>query len=347
MKPAPFKYHRAETIKDATDMLATLENARPLSGGQSLMAMMNLRYVMVDHLIDLNPVSDLAGIRIEGDRVHLGGMTRQRAVLESDEIAARAPVITEALGFVGHVQTRNRGTVGGSLAHMDPAAELMGIAALFDAEITLSSTRGERTVPIAEYPLGYMTPNIEPDEILTGVSFDLWPAGHGYDFREFAQRHGDFAIVGVGSQLTLDQSGKIDRAAVVTFESAAAGVAEELFGEAADDKILASEERLFELGDVVDLLAVRERRRRVDVPPGSRIFFSPTANGVEVFKGEAHRVDFAVTIVARGHFAMGGELLTDGFVAPQIGGEWFDVGRWWSRWRAENILQYPHATHYR
>ena len=215
MKPAPFKYHRAETIKDATDMLATLENARPLSGGQSLMAMMNLRYVMVDHLIDLNPVGDLAGIRIEGDRVYLGGMTRQRAVLESDEIAARAPVITEALGFVGHVQTRNRGTVGGSLAHMDPAAELMGIAALLDAEITLSSTRGERTVPIAEYPLGYMTPNIEPDEILTGVSFDLWPAGHGYDFREFAQRHGDFAVVGVGSQLTLDQSGKIDRAAVV------------------------------------------------------------------------------------------------------------------------------------
>ena len=154
-------------------------------------------------------------VRIDGERVHVGGMTRQRAVLESGEIAARAPVITEALGFVGHVQTRNRGTVGGSLAHMDPAAELMGIAALFDAEITLASKRGERRVPIAEYPLGYMTPNIEPDEILTSVSFDLWPVGHGYDFREFAQRHGDFAVVGVGSQLTLDQGGRIDRAAVV------------------------------------------------------------------------------------------------------------------------------------
>lgn len=215
MKPAPFKYHRAETIDDATGMLASLDNARLLSGGQSLMAMMNLRYVMVDHLIDLNPVSELAGIRIDRDRVELGGMTRQRTVLESDEIADRAPIIREALGFVGHVQTRNRGTVGGSLAHMDPAAELMGIAALYDAEITLTSTRGERTVSIADYPMGYMTPNIEPDEILTRVSFDLWPQGHGYDFREFAQRHGDFAVVGVGSQLTLDDKGEIDRAAVV------------------------------------------------------------------------------------------------------------------------------------
>ena len=215
MKPAPFRYHRAETLDDATGMLATLENARLLSGGQSLMAMMNLRYVMVDHLIDLNPVDALAGIRFDGDALRLGGMTRQRAVLECDEVAARAPVVREALGFVGHVQTRNRGTVGGSLAHMDPSAELMGLAALFDAEIAMTSRRGRRTVPIADFPLGYMTPNIEPDEVLTDVRLRLWPAGHGWDFREFAQRHGDFAVVGVGCMLSLDGEERIARAAVV------------------------------------------------------------------------------------------------------------------------------------
>lgn len=214
MKPAPFKYHRAETLDDATGMLAELENARLLSGGQSLMAMMNLRYVAVDHLIDINPVAALAGISIEDNHLRIGGMTRQRSVLESDRIVARAPIIREALGFVGHVQTRNRGTVGGSLAHMDPSAELMGLASLMDAEISMTSRGGERRVAITDYPLGYMTPNIEPDEILSEVRFDLWPDGHGWDFREFAQRHGDFAIVGVGSLLSLDNGGRIERAAV-------------------------------------------------------------------------------------------------------------------------------------
>jgi carbon-monoxide dehydrogenase medium subunit len=214
MKPAPFKYHRAETLDDATGMLAELENARLLSGGQSLMPMMNLRYVAVDHLIDINPVAALAGISIEDNHLRIGGMTRQRSVLESDRIVARAPIIREALGFVGHVQTRNRGTVGGSLAHMDPSAELMGLASLMDAEISMTSRGGERRVAITDYPLGYMTPNIEPDEILSEVRFDLWPDGHGWDFREFAQRHGDFAIVGVGSLLSLDNGGRIERAAV-------------------------------------------------------------------------------------------------------------------------------------
>ncbi len=215
MKPAPFEYHRAETLEEATGMLATLEDARLLSGGQSLMAMMNLRYVAVDHLIDLNPVKELAGFEIADDRLRIGGMTRQRALLENADLAARAPVFAEALRFVGHVQTRNRGTVGGSLAHMDPAAELMGLAALTDAEITMTSGRGTRSVAISDYPLDYMTPNIEPDEILTEVSFGLWPAGHGWDFREFAQRHGDFAQVGVGSLLSLDDDGRVARAAVV------------------------------------------------------------------------------------------------------------------------------------
>lgn len=215
MKPAPFTYHRAETLPEAAEMAATLDNARLLSGGQSLMAMMNLRYVAVDHLIDLNPVAEIAGITIDGGRVTLGAMTRQRAVLEHNGLAACCPILREALGFVGHVQTRNRGTVGGSLAHLDPAAELPGLAALLDAEITLTSRDGARTIAMADFPLGYMTPDINEGEILTSLAFDAWPPGHGWDFREFAQRHGDFAMAGAGSLIALDAGGRIGRAAVV------------------------------------------------------------------------------------------------------------------------------------
>ena len=245
MKPAPFTYHRAETLAEAAEMAAGLDNARLLSGGQSLMPMMNLRYVAVDHLIDLNPVAELAGVTIDGGRVTIGGMTRQRTVLEHDALATLCPILREALSFVGHVQTRNRGTVGGSLAHLDPAAELPGMAALFDAEITLTSRDGARTVAMADYPLGYMTPDINDGEILTSVTFDAWPAGHGWDFREFAQRHGDFAMAGVGSLVDLDGDGRIARAALVLIGVGDGplrlhDVAEMLTGETPSDALFAA-----------------------------------------------------------------------------------------------------------
>lgn len=215
MKPASFKYHRAGTVDEATDMLSTLDNARPLAGGQSLMPMMNLRYAAPEHVVDLNPIFALSGIDINAGRVTIGAMTRQRALLESDDLAKICPIIAAALGHVGHIQTRNRGTIGGSLAHLDPAAELPGMMALLDAEITVTGKDETRHIAMADFPLGYMTPNIEAHEILTGAAFDAWPEGHGWDFQEIAQRHGDFAMVGVGSLLTLDDGGCIDRAAVV------------------------------------------------------------------------------------------------------------------------------------
>jgi carbon-monoxide dehydrogenase medium subunit len=215
MKPAPFQYHRVSTLEEATDLLATLDNARLLSGGQSLMPMMNLRYVTPDHLIDLNPVVALSGVHIGGESVTIGAMTRQRAMMESCDLASICPIFREALRHVGHVQTRNRGTLGGSLAHMDPSAEIMGLAALLDAQITLSRKGSAREIPIADYPVGYMTPAIEPDEVLTSMTFSTWPNRHGWDFREFAQRHGDFAIVGVGSLIKLSDVRKIERASIV------------------------------------------------------------------------------------------------------------------------------------
>ena len=215
MKPAPFKYHRVSSLPEATTLLASLDNVRILAGGQSLMPMMNMRYVMVDHLIDLNDATDLAGIQVDRGRITIGAMTRQRDILESSEVAQHAPVIVEALRQVGHIQTRNRGTIGGSLSHLDPAAELPGLMTLHDAMVTLSKEGDQRTVSMDEFAMGYMTPCTEPDEILTEVSFNSWPAGHGFDFREFAQRHGDFAIVGVGTLLTLNSDNRIDRIAAV------------------------------------------------------------------------------------------------------------------------------------
>tara|TARA_B100000676_G_scaffold313444_1_gene394791 strand:- start:3553 stop:4428 length:876 start_codon:yes stop_codon:yes gene_type:complete len=215
MKPAPFKYHHATNFNEAASLISELENARVLAGGQSLMPMMNMRYVMVDHLIDLNDVTELAGIDASGSRATIKAMTRQCDILSSDKLKNKAPIFKEALIQVGHIQTRNRGTIGGSLSHLDPAAELPGLAALHDAQITISKKNSTRAVSMSEFALGYMTPCTEPDEIISEISFDFWPEGHGYDFREFAQRHGDFAIVGVGTLISLAANGSIERAACV------------------------------------------------------------------------------------------------------------------------------------
>jgi carbon-monoxide dehydrogenase medium subunit len=215
MKPAPFKYHRAASLADATALISNLDNARLLAGGQSLMPMMNMRYVMVDHLVDLNQVTELAGIRMSGGRASIGAMTRQRDILASPDLLSVAPIFAEALQQVGHIQTRNRGTIGGSLSHLDPAAELPGLAALHDATVTLSKSGSSREIAIKDFAFGYMTPCTEPDEILSEISFDTWPSGHGYDFREFAQRHGDFAITGVGTLIALDGAKRIERVACV------------------------------------------------------------------------------------------------------------------------------------
>ena len=130
MKPAPFIYHDPGSLADAVDLLSRLDNARVLAGGQSLMPMMNFRYAMPDHLIDLNHVSELAYLGFEGDALRVGSMTRQRDLELSTAVRSRCLVMIEALGHVGHRQTRNRGTFGGSLCHFDPSAELINVTAL-------------------------------------------------------------------------------------------------------------------------------------------------------------------------------------------------------------------------
>ncbi len=214
MKPAPFTYHDPSTIDEAVALLAAHENTRPLAGGQSLVPMMNFRYAMPDHIIDLNGVAPLAGVST-GVRITIGAMTRQRSVEFSTEILQAAPILVEALKNVGHRQTRNRGTIGGSLCHLDPAAETPAMMMLHDADLTAVSVRGPRQIPVSEFALGFMATALEPDELLTQIAFDAWPAGHGHGFEEYARRHGDFAIASCGVLLTLDASGTISRFATV------------------------------------------------------------------------------------------------------------------------------------
>ena len=214
MKPPPFQYHDPKTIAEAVGLLGKLENAKLLAGGQSLMPMLNMRFVLPDHVIDLNRVEGLSYIKETGGVLEIGAMTRQHEVEFSDLVRTRCPLLHQAILQVGHRQTRNRGTVGGSLCHLDPAAELVSVAAAHDATVVVTNASGRREIKFADFPVAYMTPAIEPNEILTAVRFPFWAAGHGAAFVEFARRHGDFAIVSAAALLQRDGAGKITRASL-------------------------------------------------------------------------------------------------------------------------------------
>ena len=243
MKPPPFDYHDPTTVAEAVGLLGHLENAKLLAGGQSLMPMLNMRFVLPDHVIDLNRVEGLAYIRERSGAIEIGAMTRQRELEFSDLVRARCPLMHEAILQIGHRQTRNRGTIGGSLCHLDPAAELVSLAAALDATVTVAGPAGERDVAFADFPVAYMTPAIEPTEIVTRVRFTPWPAGHGYAFIEFSRRHGDFAIVSAAALIAADGAGKVTRASVTiggmgTGPVRAREVEQGLLGQAPADDLL-------------------------------------------------------------------------------------------------------------
>ena len=214
MKPPPFHYYDPDDLDDALDLLARLENAKVLAGGQSLVPMLNMRFALPDHVVDINGIGSLAFIRETPPLIEIGAMTRQRDLERSELLQRRCPLMVEALHHVGHRATRNRGTLGGSLCHLDPAAELPVVAAALDATIEVKSKQAGRSLAMADFPAFYMTPAIEPEEMATSVSFEPWPDGHGHAFVEFARRHGDFAIVAAAAMLDLSQDGTIRRASV-------------------------------------------------------------------------------------------------------------------------------------
>ncbi len=213
MKPPVFSYHDPRTTADVVGLLGSLDNAKLLAGGQSLMPMLNMRFVLPDHVIDLNRVDGLSYIQEKNGTLEIGAMTRQRDIEFSGLVRKRCPLMHEAIAQVGHRQTRNRGTLGGSLCHLDPAAELVTVAAACDAKVTVAGKQGTRSIDFAAFPVAYMTPALETDELLTGATFPCWAEGHGYAFVEFARRHGDFAIVSAAALLE-EKNGKVTRASV-------------------------------------------------------------------------------------------------------------------------------------
>jgi carbon-monoxide dehydrogenase medium subunit len=214
MKPPPFVYHDPTTLDEATDLIGRLDNALPLAGGQSLMPMLNFRVVTPDHLVDLNRIAALSYISIADGRGRFGAMTRQRDLEFSAEVTGAFPIIAESVTHVGHRQTRNRGTFGGSLCHLDPSAELVNLAALHDGVLEAASRGGSRRIAMADWASGIMTHSLQPGELLTAIELRAWPQGHGYAFEEFARRHGDFAITAVGCLIELARNGTIAQAAL-------------------------------------------------------------------------------------------------------------------------------------
>ena len=194
-------------------LVVSLNNAKLLAGGQSLMPMLNMRFVLPDHVIDLNRVDGLSYIKETGGALEIGAMTRQRDLEFSDLIEAKCPLLHQAIMHIGHRQTRNRGTIGGSLCHLDPAAELVSVCATHDATVSVAGPGGTREIAFKDFPAGYLTPAIELNEIVTAVRIPLWPAGHKAAFIEFSRRHGDFAIVSAAALLQID-GGRISRASV-------------------------------------------------------------------------------------------------------------------------------------
>ncbi len=214
MKPPPFSYHDPKTVAEVVGLLSTLDNAKLLAGGQSLMPMLNFRYVQPDHVIDLNLVEGLAYIRETPEGIEVGAMTRQRDLEFSELVEKRFPLMHEAIQNIGHRQTRNRGTIGGSLCHLDPSAELVSCAMTFDATVVVVGPKGQREIKFGDFPVAYLTSAVELNEVLTAIRFPAWPAKHGYAFVEFSRRHGDFAIVSAAVLLQVDGAGKVTRAAV-------------------------------------------------------------------------------------------------------------------------------------
>ena len=205
MKPAAFRYHVATSTAEVVALLAEHgEGGRILAGGQSLVPLMNFRLAQPDDVIDINRVAELDFIREEGGRIVVGALARQAAVERSAAVRRRVPLLAAALAWVAHPPIRHRGTVVGSIAHADPAAELPAVALALDAEVTLLGPDGARTLAAGDFFVGPFDTALRQGEFVTQVAFPFSAEGSGFGFAEFARRHGDFAIAGAAVTVTLD-----------------------------------------------------------------------------------------------------------------------------------------------
>jgi len=215
MKAAPFDYHAPESASDAVALLAELgDGAKVLAGGQSLIPMMALRLAFFDHLVDIGRIGELRGVERRSDDLWIGAGTTEAAVERSEDVATAVPLLAKASPFVGHFQIRNRGTLGGAIAHADPAAEYPAVALALDATMEVLSPRGVRTIGASDFFDGLWTTTMAPDELLVGVSFPTWDGRSGFAVEELARRHGDFAMAGAVIGLELEGDDRIARCAI-------------------------------------------------------------------------------------------------------------------------------------
>ncbi|HEV2303391.1 MAG TPA: xanthine dehydrogenase family protein subunit M [Stellaceae bacterium] len=205
MKPARFDYHCPASVDEAIAVLARYGGeARVLAGGQSLVPMMNFRIATPAALVDINRIPSLAHITVEGDTVRVGAMTRQRVIESSPVIKEKLPLLAEAIKLVGHLPTRSRGTVGGSIAHADPAAEIPMVLLALDGEVVAKGPKGERRIAARDLFQDALTTSLAADEVLTEVRFPAMPANAGCAIEEFSRRHGDFALAAIAAVIVRD-----------------------------------------------------------------------------------------------------------------------------------------------
>ena len=215
MKPPIFDYVTAESQEHALEVLREHgDDAKVLAGGQSLVPLMSFRLAKPAVLLDINRLEGLDTIELADGRLKIGALTRQCELLTHPLIAEHCPLMRAATEFIGHPAIRNRGTVGGSVAHADPAAELPILLQVLDAEIELCSAGSQRTVAADDFFLGLLMTGMNPDELLTGISFTIPERSTGWGFQEVARRHGDFALVAAAALVALDDRGEVTRAAV-------------------------------------------------------------------------------------------------------------------------------------
>jgi aerobic carbon-monoxide dehydrogenase medium subunit len=208
VKPPKFDYLVPGSLDEALAILDHHgEEAKVLAGGQSLVPLLNFRLARPARLVDLNEIPGLDGIRVDGERLLIGAMARQRAVETSEVVRERCPLLAEAMPQVGHVQIRNRGTIGGSLAHADPASELPAVVAALGGELVVRGAHGQRVLRAEQFFVGYFSTATDPTELLVEVRLPVVPPRTGAAFMEVSRRHGDFALVGVAATVSLDEAG--------------------------------------------------------------------------------------------------------------------------------------------
>jgi carbon-monoxide dehydrogenase medium subunit len=218
MKPPVFDYTAPRSVEEAVGLLAEHDfDAKILAGGQSLMPLLNMRLARPSILIDVARIPDLDYIRAVDGGLAVGAMTRQRSAELSPLVREKLPLLFDAMHFIAHPQNRNQGTVGGSLAHADPAAELPAVATLLGATFEVTGPDGQRSIDADEYFVTYLTTSMEPTEMLTEVRFPTLAERTGYSIQEVARRHGDFALAGVMATVALDGAGKCAEAKIVLF----------------------------------------------------------------------------------------------------------------------------------